>query len=81
MRKLSVPVAAQYGERRHHVDDRPYADRLLCDQGRRAAAVVMRYQNWERIGKRDCNPLTDKGTGMMNEVASQGAMPMVTWTP
>jgi hypothetical protein len=45
-------------------------------------AVVMWYQNWKRIGKRDCNPLTDKGTGMMNEVAaSRGAMPMVIWTP
>ena len=29
-------------------------------------AVVMWYQNRERIGKRDFNPLTDKGTGMMD---------------
>lgn len=44
-------------------------------------AVVMLYQNWERTDRRVFNPQTDKGTGMMDEVASRGAMPMVTWTP
>ena len=61
------------------------ADPTLIDtfanKVRAQPAVVMWYQNWERIGKRDFNTLTDKGTGMMDEVASRGAMPLVTWTP
>ncbi len=44
--------------------------------------VVMWYQAWGRTdGKQYFNFKGDNGIGIMDEVVSRGAMPMVTWTP
>ena len=44
--------------------------------------VVMWFQAWGRTdGRQDFNFKGDDGTGIMDEVVSRGAMPMVTWTP
>ncbi len=44
--------------------------------------VVMWYQAWGRTdGRQYFNFKGDNGIGVMDEVVSKGAMPMVTWTP
>ena len=44
--------------------------------------VVMWFQAWGRTdGRQYFNFKGDDGTGIMDEVVSRGAMPVVTWTP
>jgi beta-mannanase len=43
--------------------------------------AIMWYQNWAESDRNNFNPKDANGKGVMDEVVSRGAMPIVTWEP